>query len=91
MIFSSDDAMKTMSALEARNRFGELIEAAQRHPVVVTKKGRKSVVVLSAADYERRRRRAWKNLLKFADGTGRFAVGQGLTEEKLADLLTDES
>lgn len=83
--------MKTMSALEAKNRFGQLIEAAQRHPVVVTKKGRSSVVVVSAADYERRRCRAWKNSLKVADDTGRFAASQGLTEERLADLLNDES
>lgn len=83
--------MKTMSALEAKNRFGQLIEAAQRQPVEVTRKGRRSVVVMSATDYDRRRRRAWKNLLAVADETGRFATSQGLTEERLADLLTDES
>lgn len=83
--------MKTMSALEAKNRFGQLIEAAQRQPIAVTRKGRGSVVVISVEDYERRRRRAWKNLLKVADETGRFAASQDLTEDKLDRLLADES
>lgn len=83
--------MKTLSALEAKNRFGQLLDAAQRQPVTVTKKGRRSVVVMSVEDYERRRRRAWKNLLKTMDDTGRFATSQGLTENTLAQLLADES
>ncbi len=52
--------MKTLTALEDKNRFGQLIEAAQRQPVTVTKQGRGSVVVMSVELYERRRRRAWK-------------------------------
>lgn len=83
--------MKTMTALEAKNRFGQLIEAAQRQPVAVTKKGRSSVIVMSVEDYERRRRRAWKNLLAVTEETGRYAVSKGLNEKKLARLLADES
>lgn len=83
--------MKTLSALEAKNRFGQLLDTAQRQPVAVTKKGRRSVVVMSVEDYERRRRRAWRNLLRVMDDTGRFAASQDLTEDKLARLLADES
>lgn len=83
--------MKTLTALEAKNRFGQLLDAAQRQPVVVTKKGRRSVVVMSIEDYERRRHRAWKNLLHVMDDTGRYAASQGLTEGKLAELLANES
>jgi prevent-host-death family protein len=83
--------MKTLTALEAKNRFGQLIEAAQRQPVTVTKQGRGSVVVMSVELYERRRRRAWKNVLAVAEETGRAARRRGLTEKKLARLLADES
>ena len=83
--------MKTITAIEAKNRFGQLIDAAQRQPVTVTKQGRPSVVVMSVEDYERRKKRAWKNLLKVVDATGEKAVSQGLTEEKLEQLLADES
>jgi len=83
--------MKTVTALEAKNRFGQLLETAQRRPVTVTKQGRGSVVVMSVEHYERRRRRAWKNLLSVAEETGEAARERGLTEKKLARLLADES
>lgn len=83
--------MKTITAIDAKNKFGQLIDAAQRQPVTVTKKGRASVVVMSAADYERRQKRAWKNVLKTMDETSRYAETQGLTDERLQQLLADES
>lgn len=45
--------MKTMSAKEAKNRFGYLIDSARQQPVSVEKHGRSVVVVLSTEDYER--------------------------------------
>lgn len=83
--------MKTFTALEAKNRFGQVMEAAQREPVTVTRQGRPSVVIVSAEEYERRQSRAWRNLLAIMDETGRYAAEQGLTEEKLDQLLADES
>jgi prevent-host-death family protein len=83
--------MKTITAIEAKNKFGQLIEAAQRQPVTVTRKGRASVVVMSIEDYERRKKRAWKNLIKTMDETGDYAASQGLTQKRLEKLLADES
>lgn len=83
--------MKTITALEAKNRFGQLMDAAQRQPVTVTKQGRPSVVVMSVEDYQRRKKYAWENLLKVMQETGNDAARQGLTEEKLDQLLADES
>ena len=83
--------MKTMTAIEAKNRFGQLIDAAQRQPVTVTKQGRPSVVVMSMEDYQRRKKYAWKNLLDVIQETGNDAARQGLTPEKLEQLLADES
>ena len=45
--------MKTLSAREAKNRFGYLIDTARQEPVSVEKHGRPVVVVLSIEDYER--------------------------------------
>ncbi|MEX0976625.1 MAG: type II toxin-antitoxin system Phd/YefM family antitoxin [Woeseia sp.] len=83
--------MKTITALEAKNKFGQLIEAAQRQPVTITKKGRASVVVMSIDEYQRRKKRAWKNLIKTMDETGDYAAARGLTQKRLERLLADES
>jgi len=43
--------MRRMAALEAKNRFGEMLDAAQREPVSIEKHGRPVAVVVSAEDY----------------------------------------
>jgi len=83
--------MKTITAIDAKNKFGQLIEAAQRQPVTITKKGRAILVVMSIEDYERRRNRAWKNLVKTMTETGNHTLSQGPTQERLAWLLANES
>lgn len=45
--------MKYMAAKEAKNRFGALLDMAQREPVVIQKNGRDVAVLLSMVDYER--------------------------------------
>ena len=45
-------AMSTFSALEAKNRLGQIIDAAQREPVTITRHGRPAVVVLAVQEYE---------------------------------------
>ena len=44
--------MLTMTSLVAQNQFGALIDASQRQPVVVTRRGRPVAVVLSYEDYQ---------------------------------------
>lgn len=41
-----------MTSVEAQNRFGELINAAQREPVSVTTRGRTVAFVVSPAELE---------------------------------------
>ena len=43
--------MKTVAATEAKNRFGAIIDDAQREPVVIRRQDRDVAVVLSMADY----------------------------------------
>jgi prevent-host-death family protein len=48
-----DSAMKTMSAREAKNGFGLMIDTARAEPVLIEKHGRGVVVVVSVEEYER--------------------------------------
>ena len=43
--------MDTMTAAEAKQKFGKVITKAQREPVTITKHGEEVCVVLSAAQY----------------------------------------
>lgn len=45
--------LKTLSAREAKNRFGYLIDVARQEPVSIEKHGRPVVVVISVEDYQR--------------------------------------
>ncbi|QIB35787.1 type II toxin-antitoxin system prevent-host-death family antitoxin [Ancylobacter pratisalsi] len=45
--------MKTMSAREAKNGFGLMIDTARAEPVLIEKHGRGVVVVVSVEEYER--------------------------------------
>jgi prevent-host-death family protein len=45
--------MKTISAKDAKNAFGMLLDKARAEPVVVEKHGRAVVVVLSVEEYAR--------------------------------------
>jgi prevent-host-death family protein len=83
--------MQTVTALEAKNRFGELLDKAQREPVTVTKQGRPSVVVLSVIDYEKYDRFLRNDLLLQMKKSQDEAAKNGMTEDVLADLLKDES
>ena len=44
--------MSTIAAREAKTRFGELLDTAQRGPVTIEKHGRRVAVVLSASEYD---------------------------------------
>jgi prevent-host-death family protein len=45
--------MKTMSAREAKNAFGLMIDTARAGPVLIEKHGRGVVVVVAMEEYER--------------------------------------
>ena len=47
---------RTWSVQDAKNRFSEVVEAAQRKPQTVTKHGKPAVVVVAADEYDRLRR-----------------------------------
>ncbi len=45
--------MKTMSARDAKNGFGLMIDTARAEPVLIEKHGRGVVMVISVEEYER--------------------------------------
>ncbi len=83
--------MKEIAARDAKNRFGQLLDAAQSTPVRVTKMGRPVGVMMSIQHYERLRGAAWERLTATMDALGEDAAGSGLTETGLEALLADES
>ena len=74
--------MQTYTANEAKTRFGEFLDRVQREPVRV---------MVSAEDYEAMRAFYADRLLKTMDDTADAAARAGLTPEKLAELLADET
>ncbi|MFZ4535447.1 type II toxin-antitoxin system Phd/YefM family antitoxin [Propionivibrio sp.] len=83
--------MQTYTANEAKTHFGEFIDRAQREPVRVMRHDRVVGVMVSAQDYEAMRAYYADRLVKTMDETADAAERAGLTPEKLADLLADES
>ena len=83
--------MNDISAREAKNRFGQLLDAAQRSPVRVTRNGRAVTVMLSTQLYDQLRGSAWERLTATMDAMGEEASARGLTDAELEALLADES
>jgi prevent-host-death family protein len=43
--------MLTLTSVEAQNRFGQLLDAAQREPITITRRGRPIAMLIAAQDY----------------------------------------
>lgn len=52
MLFSRETNMITMTSADAQNRFGHLLDTAQREPVAITRHGRPAAYVVSPRDME---------------------------------------
>lgn len=83
--------MQTYTANEAKTRFGEFLDKVQREPVRVMRHDRVVGVMVSAEDYEAMRAFYADRLLHTMDNAADAAAQAGLTPEKLAELLADES
>ena len=83
--------MNEITAKDAKNRFGQLLDAAQRTPVRVTKNGRPVTIMLSVRHYERLRGAAWERLAATMDQMSEEGSSNNLTDAKLDALLANES
>ena len=80
--------MKSVAATEAKNRLGAILDEAQREPIVIRRQDRDIAVVLSMADYERLRAGNIQAFLDLRNEVAAQAAASGLTEKRLATLLT---
>ncbi len=77
--------MKTVAAKDAKNRFGQLIDDAQRGPVTVEKNGRPFVVVQSYEDFQIAQRLKMTSLRSAIDeARTEYAEGKGLPFDQAA-------
>lgn len=83
-------SMRHISATDAKQRLAALLDAAQREPVVIRRQNRDVAVVLSSAEYDRLRGLNVAEFQEFCDRVGRKAVERGLTEKRLAALMSDD-
>lgn len=81
--------MKTI-ATEANNRLGAILDAAQREPVIIRREDQDVAVLLSMSEYERLRTGNVRAFLDLRNEVAAQATAKGLTEERLADLLTGD-
>ncbi|MCL2346195.1 MAG: type II toxin-antitoxin system Phd/YefM family antitoxin [Desulfobulbus sp.] len=83
--------MLTYTANDAKTRFGELLDCAQREPVQVTRHNRVVGVIVSPEDYGAMRQFYANRLRGTLAGTAELAAQAGLTAHELERLLADES
>jgi prevent-host-death family protein len=82
--------MRHVSATDAKQSLGQMIEAAQHEPVVIRKQKRDVAVLLSMRDYDRLTAANVEAFQRFCDLIGERATARGLTEPKLAELLAED-
>lgn len=83
--------MQTMTANEAKTRFGEFLDRVQREPVGVMRHDRIVGVMVSAQDFEAMRAFYANRLQHSLNEAADAAARAGLTPEALDALLSDES
>lgn len=83
--------METFTASQAKTHFGEFIDRAQKAPVRVMRRDRVVGVMVSAEDYQAMRAFYGDRLRHTLQRCAETGAAAGLTPEKLADLLADES
>lgn len=82
--------MRYVSATEAKQNFAAILDAAQRGPVVIRRQARDAAVLISPQDYDRLRGLAIAELEALCARVSAQAATQGLTQEKLEQLLDDD-
>jgi prevent-host-death family protein len=82
--------VKKVAATDAKNRLGAILDEAQREPIVIRRQDRDIAVVLSMADYERLRSGNIQAFLELRNQVAAEAAANGLTEERLNELLADD-
>ncbi len=81
--------MRSVTATEAKQNLGALIDSAQSEPVVIRRQKRDVAVVLSPREYDRLRAINTEEFERFCDQVGAEAAKAGMTEARLAEILSE--
>jgi prevent-host-death family protein len=91
--------MKTMTSVEAQNRFGRLLDTVQREAVAITRHGRPTAFIVSPRDMDElldvRRRRseavadleAWRAQAEASTSPAQKAAASELTDEDVVRMV----
>ncbi len=81
--------MQYLSANVILNGLSNVLEVVKREPVVIFEEQEEVAVMLSMKEYQRILSNNVKDFQYFCDRIGQKAQDNGLTEEKLLEILTD--
>jgi prevent-host-death family protein len=81
--------MRFIEEADAQARFVEVLDEAQEHPIIIRRQGKDFAAIVSLADYEHTRLANVQSFLELRKEIASEATMSGLTEEKLAELLSD--
>jgi prevent-host-death family protein len=81
--------MRHVTATDAKQTLGAVLDDAQREPVVISRQNRDVAVVMSMRDYERLTAHNLAEFERFCDRVGEAALARGLSEAQLAAILGD--
>lgn len=82
--------MKRVAEADAKKRLDEILDEAQREPLVIHRQERDIAVVLSLGEYERLRTANVQAFLDLRNQVAAEAALNGLSEPLLADLLRND-
>ncbi len=82
--------MTRMTALEAKNAFGQFLDAAQRSPVTVTKNGREVGAMFSKTDLEAMGARLFPPLREAVE-RGEISIAEALVKQVEVDRRLEEA
>ena len=82
--------MRYVSATEAKQALSAVLDAAQEEPIVIRRQNREVAVLLSMQDYEKLTAINVAEFQRFCDRVGEQAAARGMSEGKLAKILSDE-
>ncbi|MHB1960325.1 MAG: type II toxin-antitoxin system Phd/YefM family antitoxin [Acidobacteriaceae bacterium] len=86
--------MVTVTSVEAQNRFGQLIDMAQRETIIVTRHGRPAAFIVSPRDMEElldSRKRRSRAVAELEAWSGRARKSQSPAQAAAAAKLTDQN
>jgi len=82
--------MQIISVPEADRAFNTVIDQAQHEPIMIRQQNRNVAVILSIEEYQRIIQTNIQEFQQFRANIGYKAQTQGLTEEKLQELLNSD-